>query len=244
MSFNFKGTFNKSQFDRLEAFVRSQTPMIDARILHIAAELGRTGYLIMKFDHGTPLGYGPSSDDCYLAKLLAAYEVLGGNPTYDLQLRSINDPVYLLKGSEAGPSKIMSNGEAVGAKGLNDALSARLVEQSRSWLDDTLYRRFDYLERKIRRVMDYSDQLQTEASLLFRIKQTSEDENSLEYALNAIKQLFGDPVYRAIYDDNGKDPHGKYSYAPFSAYEPGGTRPPSAGPERTAKGVVLPGDPT
>lgn len=244
MPFDFKGTFNKSQFNRLTTFVQSQLPILQARITHLTAEQARIGYLSMTFDptSGQPLNYTPDSSTSYIGQLLLAYEAMGGDPLHDLQVRSMSDPVYLVKADEATPANMMSNGEPVGMKGLADAVSGGLIDQLRSFVDDTLHRRRDYLERKIRRMIDYSDQLSTEIALLNTVVQGVAADGSVQNIISQVQQLFTDPQYRAIWDDNGSDIYGKYSYAPFSAYEPGGTRPPTSGPERTESGVVLPGN--
>jgi hypothetical protein len=191
---------------------------------------------------GTPIGYTPDSETSYLGQLLIAYEVLGGDPQHDLQVRSITDPVYLQRGSESTPALMMSNGEPVAQKGNADAVTARLISSMRGWADDSIHRRRDYLERKIRRTIDYSDQLQAEISLLQTIQKDVTSNGSLEKIISDIDQLFSDKSYRAIYDDNGKDVYGKLTYSPFSAYEPGGTRGTAPGPERTENGVVRPGE--
>ena len=98
MSHDFLGTFNKSQFDRFLAFARSQLPLIDARLLHLNAELARVGIVIFRYDNGVPLGYAADPPQSYLGKMLAAYEVLGGNPFRDLRVRLRTDPVFIRRG--------------------------------------------------------------------------------------------------------------------------------------------------
>lgn len=244
MSFDFKGTFNKSQFTRLATFLRSQIPLIDARLTHLAAELVRVGSMVMRFESGSgnPIGATPDSDTSYLGQLFAAYKVLGGDPLHDLQIRSAQDPVYLLRGDESAAANRMSNGEPLGQKGLGDAVTSELIAQMREFADDAITRRREALERKIRRTVDYGDQLAIEMAVLEKIRSSAEQRGSLEKLVAEVEALFTDKSYRAIYDDGGKDVHGKLTYSPFAIYEPGGGRPASNGPERGEDGVVLPGE--
>jgi hypothetical protein len=95
-------------------------------------------------------------------------------------------------------------------------------------MDDTLRVRFDRLERKIRRTMDYSDQLQKEVIELGIIQQAAEMKGSLEFIATQIGGYLKDNNYRAVYDDGGKDPFGLKVYAPFSSYDAGPPADPNA----------------
>lgn len=248
MAFDHLGTFNKSQLDRFMAFARSQLPLVDARIQHLAAEQARLGSVVFRYDQGVPVGFAADPVDSYLGKLLAAYEVLGGNPFYDLRVRLRTQPIFLVRGSESTPAQYMSNGEVVGAKGLADAPSAVLMARARAWIEDTLHGRFGRMERKIRRTLDYSDQLQTEIDVLTKIKAAAEVDDSLESYATQLYQLLSDPNYRAIFDDKGKDPFGFTAYAPFSSYDAVASTDPNLvdrtaeGPQRQNTGFVGPGE--
>jgi hypothetical protein len=93
------------------------------------------------------------------------------------------------------------------------------MHDAREWLYDTLKHRFGGLERKIRRSVDYADQLQLELQKLQIIQLSATTTGSLEYIASQIEQLFGDLNYRAIFDDAGSDPYGLNVYAPFSSYD-------------------------
>lgn len=242
--FDFLGTFNRSQFDRLAAFARDQLPLVKARSQQLLLEKSRLGTLIMVKDpKGRPTGYAASDPNSYLAKLLRAYEILGGNPFFDLRVRSMAEPVFLLKGDEVNPPRFFSNGEPKSEAALADAPSAQLVLQMRSWLVEAIDRK-DYLERKIRRVIDYGDQLQAEIDQLEKITRAAEQDGSLEFIIAQVGNLLRDKNYRAIADDKGKDPFGQYTRAPFSAYDPGPNRGSQQGEgvERTAEGYFSFGD--
>lgn len=245
--FQFLGTFNKTQFERLVAYARSRLSLIDPRIKHLTAEIQRVGYLQFVYDKaGNPTSYSTGaqgSPTTYIGKLMAAYEVLGGDPFFDLQVRSMNDPVYRLKGTEDATAKILSNGEPIPHAGLSDSPSGNAVRTIKSWLQDDL-ERLDRLERKIRRTVDYSDQLQLEIEKLESIRKSVEVDDSLENLVSFVQQLLSDPTYRAIADDRGKDPFGKFIYAPMSSYEPGGSRKttPGVSVERTNDGYTIIGE--
>lgn len=248
MAYDWLGTFNKSQLDRFLAFARTQLPLVDARIQHLEAEQNRLGTVAFRYDQGVPKEFIADPAESYLGKLLAAYEVLGGNPFHDLRVRLRTDPVFAIRGSETTPMQFMSNGEVIGARGLADAPSAEIMRQARVWLESTLNGRFDRLERKIRRALDYADELEREITNLKLIKQGVEIDGSFEQLADQLVQLISDPNYRAIFDDAGKDPFGLTSYAPFSSYDATPSNDPNL-VDRTAdtaqrqnKGYVGPGE--
>jgi hypothetical protein len=248
MAHDFLGTANKSQINRFLAFARSQLPLVEARIQHLQAEVSRIGTITFRYNKGVPLGLSGNPSNSYLAKLLAAYEVLGGNPFIDLRVRLKTDPVYMLPGDESTSPTHMSNGEVIGTKGLNDGLSAELMRSARTWLDDTLQARFERLERKIRRAVDYSDQLKDEITQLQTLQKAATVTGSLENIAGQLQQLLGDKNYRAIFDDGGKDPYGFTTYAPFSAYDAAPSQDKNAVdrvapmPQRQNTGFVGPGE--
>lgn len=248
MAYDWLGTFNKSQLDRFLAFARTQLPLVDARIQHLEAEQNRLGVVSFRYEQGIPKEFIADPAESYIGKLLAAYEVLGGNPFHDLRVRLRTDPVFAIRGSETTPTQFMSNGEVIGARGLADAPSAEIMRLARGWLESTLIGRFDKLERKIRRALDYADELEREIANLKLIKQSVEIDGSFEQLADQLVQLISDPNYRAIFDDGGKDPFGLTTYAPFSSYDATPSNDPNL-VDRTAdtaqrqnKGYVGPGE--
>lgn len=245
MAHEFLGTFNRSQFERFLAFARSQLPLVDGRIQHLTAEASRVGTLLFRYSNGVPQGFAASPTTSYLAKLLAAYEVLGGNPFIDLRVRIKSDPVFRVRGTETSSADFMSNGEAVPGKGLSDAPTAELMHSAKLWIDDTLHARFERLERKIRRAMDYADELKSEIATLKTIQLAASVTGSLEYIASQVNQFLADQNYRAVYDDGGGDKYGFYVYAPFSSYDVGGDGSRVAdSPQRQNQGYVGPGGST
>lgn len=240
MAFEWLGTFNKSQFDRFAAFARQQLADVSRRITHLNTEQRRIGGLTFEYDvGGVPVGTwsATSSTSTYIGRLVAAYEILGGDVFFDLQVRDTETQgVYLVRGTEVSPADRMSNGEIVGARGLADGPSAEYLQSARSWLIAPLHYRKEYLERKIRRALDYSDQLTAELAFLSNVRADAETYNSLEYLFVQINDLLKDFTYRSIYDDKGKDPHGKYTMAPFLPYSLTDADPQVIGSEPAAAG--------
>ncbi len=244
MSFDWLGTFTGSQFERLAAYARAQVQLIDARIAHLKAEQARVGNLLFAFDAGgVPTGIAHDPPQTYCGKLFGAYEVMGGDALYDLQVRSSAQPVYKLAGDETQEGQLMSNGEVIGTPGLADAESAELIRQARSWMADTLGYRRDALERKIRRMVDYAEQLQEEIDTLTLMKAGVTVDGSLEYTLQGVQSLITDRNYMAASNDSAHpDPHGKLAKAPFASYMPGGAGEGADADsyERTLDGPVVP----
>lgn len=219
MAYEFLGTFNRSQFNDFLAFARSQLPYATARIRFLTSESNRIGTVAFKFNDGVPEGYAATPEESYLGKLLAAYEVLGGNPFLNLRIRQRSQTVYIIQGSETTPAQFTSSGEVVGGRGLMDGPTAELMRVAKSWVNETLQARFNRLERKIRRAMDYRDQLQREIAELEVIQLAAETRGSLEFIASQINEFLDDSNYRAIYDDQGADRFGLKTYAPFSSYD-------------------------
>jgi hypothetical protein len=246
MAFDWLGTFNKSQFDRFAAFAEAQLGVLAGRILHLQYEILRVGRLSFSYDaNGTPKAYDTGGPNTYIGKLIAAYEVLGGNALYDLNVRDMAQAVYLLPAGEMSPPQLMSNGEVMGQPGLADGPSAMLIQQARSWLPEAMDYRRERIERQIRRMVDYVDQLEAEMDLLDKMAASTTTKGSLQNIFAAINDLFHDPIYRTIYDDRGKDPHGKLTYAPFKPYSDDGKsedREPSLIYGRDDGGATVPGE--
>lgn len=220
MAFDFLGTFNKSQFDRFIAFAQSQLADVGGRVAHLNYEKKRLGSLTFEYGGGgIPTSFTvTSATGTYIGGLIAAYEALGGNVLFDLQVRSRPQAVHLLAGTETQPAQFMSNGDVVGGKGLADGTTAVLVNRARSWMQSPLHYRREYLERKVRRALDYAEQLDDEIAALAVAVGPAIEKYSLAWVAGQVAELLQDTNYRAVFDDKGQDPHGKTTYAPFLPY--------------------------
>jgi len=244
VAYDFKGSFNASGFKRFAAFAEAQMADLGGRITHLATEQIRIGALSFAFDgQGVPTTYVPD-DDSYIGKLVAAYEVLGGDPFFDLNIRTRDQAVFLKEGDGGTPAQVMSNGEIMGLPGKADAQSAELMDNARAWMEDVLDYKRDYLERKIRRAVDYAEQLQDEILALTLIASSADVEGSLDNVFGLINQLISDANYRAIYDDKGKDAQMKLAGAPLAPYSAGVDRAPDDLYQKDAgdTGVLGPGE--
>lgn len=240
MAFDFLGTFNESQWNRLKGFLQTRLESIPARITHLEAEIARIGTFQVIYDEGgNPTDYSVSPGT-HLDKLFKAFLVSGGDPFYDLQIRDLNNPVYLFKEDESTVPERLSSGDILGTAGLADTPSALLISKVKApFLRDI--QRISSIQRKILRLVDYTDALSSELSDLRVFVQAAEAAGSFANLSSQVEELLDDPDYPAIYRDGGKDPYGRYTHAPFAGYEPGPSRPPMDQTVRTSKGVVLRG---
>lgn len=235
--FDFLGTFNSSQWERFLSFVRARVSNVPARIAHLEAEVARIGSLTFAYDDaGNPIGY-TTDPNTYIGRLLRAYLALGGRPLYDLQIRSKDNPVFLVKEDESTVPERFNNGEILGTAGLADAESAEIMHSLRAPFRGDEYR-LTKIERKIRRSVDYSDSLKDDIAVLKSVLKAESESGSYENLIQRIEELMDDPFYPILFRDQNTDPYGRTIYAPFAAYEPGPARPPMEQTVRTSKGVV------
>jgi hypothetical protein len=242
MAFEWAGTFTRSQFERFKSYVLDQVQLIDARIAHLKAERGRIGDLAFAYDAGgIPTHVASDPPITYVGKLFGAYEALGGNVEFDLQVRSTSQPVFRLAGDVTRAAQLLSNGEVISVQGLGDAESALTVQAIRGWVSKDLARRRDHLERKIRRAIDYAEQLTAEISELQLLKGDEATEGSLAYYMKIIDNLSVERNYMAITNDEASpDPHGKFAKAPIAPFMPGPKGATAISYERTLDGLVKP----
>lgn len=242
MSFEFGGTFTASQFARFQEYAKEQLVQVDGRIAHLKAERDRIGNLAFAYDQeGKPTHSTVDPPTTYCGKLYAAYEALGGDVEHELQVRSKRQAVYVMAGDVTRAPQRLSNGEVISRPGLADGHSGVIMQKLRSFVAADLHRRREQLERKIRRALDYADQLDDEIAQLEKMRASAETSGSMEAYFKAIAELTADSRYFAITDDkDSPDPHGKFARAPVGAYTPGPKGTSATGYERTSKGLVKP----
>lgn len=179
MAFNFFGTFTTGQLNDLVDFSHIQERDIEARIAWLSAELEKVGTFVTQYDDEDkyPVFFDCFPAESYGAKLLLAYKILGGVPERDMLLRTSDKPVFLKKGVNASPtdpdsgySREFSNGRVYrGTQRFDRSLGLR-VEALKRWQLEAVKRKREHLELKIKRALDYSDQLQREMDLLSGLK--------------------------------------------------------------------------
>ena len=222
MSFDFGGTFNNHQVSRLVTFSQRQMVDVAGRIIHLSAEIGRIGNISFTYDAGgNPVSYTYGPKNSYIGKLVMVYEILGGDPLYDLQIRSQAQAIYLVASADhTTPAQQMSSGDIVGQQGLDDAVTSNLIQQMKSWTEDVIQYKRENIENKVRRAVDYVDQLTAEQNLLL-LMTNSTAQGSVAGITTQIATLLADPTYRAIYNDTNNDWHAKLVNAPKGAFNPG-----------------------
>lgn len=178
MAFNFYGTFTSGQLQQLIDFSLIQERDLRARSHWLQAQLTRNGVFSTVYDPKTflPVSF-TASQGSYAAKLLQAYRILGGTPEKDFMLRTRSQPVFLTRGKNidtgvtgvdptAGYSDTMSNGRRVRGSQRFDRDVGVQVEKLKFWQIEPIKRKREHLEFKIKRALDYSDQLEQEIKLL------------------------------------------------------------------------------
>jgi hypothetical protein len=112
----------------------------------------------------------------YAGKLFTAYKALGGNPETEMLLRTSDKPVFLTRGTNISPSagsdptsgysEMFTNGRRIrGGQRFDRDLGVQ-VDRLKSWQLEAIKRKRERLEIKIKRALDYSDQLQREIDVI------------------------------------------------------------------------------
>lgn len=178
MAFNFYGVFTTGQLQQLIDFSLIQERDLEARRAWLSAQLRRNGVFTTEYDPQThmPVSFSATAGS-YAAKLLQAYRILGGTPEKDFLLRTRSQPVFLTRGTNvdtgtvgvdptAGYSDVLSNGRRIRGSQRFDRDVGIHVEKLKSWQLEAIKRKREHLEFKIKRALDYSDQLQQEIAVI------------------------------------------------------------------------------
>lgn len=141
----------------------------------LEAELQKVGVFSTMYDDEDkyPVFFDCGPAESYGKKLLTAYKVLGGVPERDMLLRTSDKPVFLKRGVNATPtdpdsgySRDFSNGRVYrGSQRFDRSLGSK-VEALKKWQLEAIKRKREHLELKIKRALDYSDQLGRERDML------------------------------------------------------------------------------
>lgn len=208
MSFNFFGTFTSKQFQDLVDFARIQKTDLEGRKEWLSSELLKVGAFETIYDEDDkyPVSFTCAPDFSYGAKLLKAYKILGGIPERDMLLRTSDKPVFLKKGVNANPSdpdsgysREFSNGRLYRGNQRFDRDLGLRVEAFKKWQLEAIKRKREHLEFKIKRALDYSDQLQNEINLIDTV--LGSDKGSFEDMLSEINKTILTPGSMNVVDD-------------------------------------------
>lgn len=177
MAFSFFGTFSSGQLEELRKFSKVQERDLVARRKWLSFQQSRNGIFVTEYDPQTflPILFEVANPQSYGAKLILAYRSLGGNPERDFLLRTSDQPVFLTRGKNigdditdatAGYSDVFTNGRRVRGEQRFDRDVGLIVEKLKTWQLEPIKRKREHLEYKIKRCLDYSDQLEKEGVLL------------------------------------------------------------------------------
>jgi hypothetical protein len=180
MAFNFFGTFTTGQFEAFENFTKLQQLDLLLRKAWLDRQIQRVGKFSTTYDDaGIPIEFAITPRNSYAAKLLEAYKILGGTPEFDMLLRTRDKPVYLTSGPSlsitedqlvtGGYSSLYSNGRRNRGDQRFDRNLGLKVEKLKKWQLGAIKQKRERLEFKIKRALDYVDQLEQELVLINRL---------------------------------------------------------------------------
>lgn len=177
MAFSFWGTFSTGQFEQLRLFAKVQERDLSDRKLWLSAQLQRNGIFVTDYDSATylPISF-TATPNSYADKLFTAYRALGGNPETEFLLRTTDKPVFLTRGVNISPnegsdptsgySDLFTNGRRIRGTQRFDRDIGLKIEQLKSWQLESIKKKRESIEFKIKRALDYSDQLQREIDVI------------------------------------------------------------------------------
>ena len=178
MAYNIYGTFSLGQFEQLRIFAKVQERDLNSRVVWLSAALQRNGLFTTSYNQQTnmPLSYDVAPPNSYAAKLLVAYRALGGVPETDFLLRTMNMPVFLNRVDNISPnegsnptsgySDTFTNGRRIRGGQRFDRDVGVKVDRLKSPFLEAIKHKREHLEFKIKRALDYSDQLQSEINAI------------------------------------------------------------------------------
>lgn len=175
MAFCFYGTATSGQWEVFKAFSNIQRKELVLRKAWLQKQLSMNGVFTTTYDGPKPVSFTCSAGS-FGSKLLSAYRVLGGVPERDMLLRTRNMPVFKTKAqnitdvspgqTEGGFSDVYSNGRRErGTQRFDRDLGLR-VERLKGWQLEAIKAKRERLEFKIKRCLDYSDELQREEATI------------------------------------------------------------------------------
>ena len=176
MAFNFFGTFTTGQFEAFRAFTKIQQLDLTLRQQWLSKQLIMNGVFDLRYNGPIPVSFSASG---YAGKLLQAYRVLGGCPEECMLLRTRDQCVFKTKnynmnvaregGVSGGFSDLYTSGRRERGGQRYDRDLGIKVDNIKKWEREAIKKKREQLEMKIRRALDYSDQLQEEIKLIAKL---------------------------------------------------------------------------
>ena len=172
MAINIFGTMSTGQWNIFRAFTLVQKVELQLRKLWLQKEIQKVGVFTTEYGPDNfPVSFS-ATPGSYADKLMQAYRIMGGVPERDMLLRTSDKPVYLNRGappvqdqngqftdSSAGS---FSNGRIVRGNQRFDRDLGLRVDRLKKWQLESIKNKLEHIEYKIKRSLDYSDQLQNE----------------------------------------------------------------------------------
>jgi len=201
MAFNFYGVFTTGQFDKFYYFSKIQEQDLKNRVAYLEKRLSQVGTIETNYDPVTnyPVQYEPDIPYSYLYKLFVAYKALGGNPEEDFLIRKRDLPVFLKPGEDltndiydltGGDSKEFSNGRFNRMGNIRaDRPMGIQTERMKHWQLEVIKYKREYLEYKIKRALDLSDEISEELKLLKLMVDENEPSRSLDGIVSEVSNL-------------------------------------------------------
>jgi hypothetical protein len=194
MAFNFFGTFTTGQFAVFRAFAQIQILELKLRRQWLQKQLTMNGVFVTDYEGPIPVSFNASG---YAGKLIQAYKVLGGKPERDMLLRTRDQVVFKERsfnmsvssdgGVTGGFSDVYTSGRRErGGQRFDRDLGIKVMKV-KSWQLESIKMKRERLEMKIKRALDYSDQLEVEIDIIDRL--VSEDEEGVNVAYEQIQDV-------------------------------------------------------
>lgn len=187
MAFNFLGTYDEEQIRGLLEFARQQLDDVDAKINHLQSEIQRYGWLsYSKDDEGSITGFSITPPQSQLAKYVRTYHYYGGD-VRDLNILSRGDWLYRSKGSidDDVHGGGFQGGKIQGADypdnlHLDDTNAANTTTKVKDWMADSIRRKREEFEFRIKRSIDLVDQHLESILLMVRRSEGAETIEALK----------------------------------------------------------------
>ena len=155
-----------------------------------------------------PIAFSVAPSNSYAAKLMLAYKILGGFPEREMLLKTRDIPVFKLRGTpltnasddpDAGYSTMFSNGRRERSGQRFDRDTGVQVSKIKNWQLEVIKRKRESLEFKIKKALDYSDQIQEE--ILQLVTMLTDDNKSLSSLLVNVRVLMFAPGRQTVLED-------------------------------------------
>ncbi len=210
MAFNFSGTFTTGQWEAFKAFTHVQKVDLSLRKAWLQKELGNIGLFVTQYDDNNRPSSFSANPGSYAFKLLQAYRILGGFPEKEMLLRTSDQPVFLVRGTsiltvpdqgiaDGGFSDVYSNGRRYrGGQRFDRDLGLR-IERIKSWQLESIKRKREHIEFKIKRALDCADQIQVEITKIDKLLSTNT--GSVDDQILEVELIMATPGAANVVDD-------------------------------------------